>query len=86
VAVALRPPQERPLDVATKPRVRAKKKLSARAGVPPDNTKLFEALDALLETKEERRQSFSGSVMVELKTEDPNVTIILLEESTGGAE
>ncbi|MGH9629425.1 MAG: anti-sigma factor family protein [Bryobacteraceae bacterium] len=81
------PPPQRRLNVAIKPRVAVKKKpLSPRPALPSENTKLFEALDALLETKEERGQTFSGSVMVELKTQDPNVTIILLEESTGGAE
>jgi hypothetical protein len=78
-----------PLAIAMEPRVTDKEKkkpFSPRSTVPSDNTKLFEALDALLESEEERPPTFSGSVMVELKTQDPNVTIILLEESTGGGE
>jgi hypothetical protein len=52
----------------------------------PDNTALFAALDDLLATEDKQPPAFSGSVVVTLQTQDPDVTIILLEESTGGAE
>jgi hypothetical protein len=51
-----------------------------------DNEGLLAALDDLLAIENKHPPAFSGSVVVTLQTQDPNVTIILLEESSGGAE
>lgn len=65
---------------------RRNKRIRSPRAQEMDNAALFAAVDDLLAIENKQPPAFSGSVVVTLQTQDPNVTIILLEESSGGTE
>lgn len=70
-------------DPAPRRKARAPRK-SPPASLP--DAGLIAALDALYETEAPAVVPYDGEVVIAIQTQDPNVTIVLLGDSTGGTE